>query len=446
MENLKLPSSGDPFIRRIGLATRANELVRAGDAVLLAVSGGADSTALAVVFRVLARELSLSLHIAHVDHCLRAEASQADAGWVRELAAKLEIPFHLAVLDVRSLHERVGGSLEEVARDARYGALREFAAATGSASIATAHHRDDQAETVMLHILRGAGLDGLGGIERRSSAGVIRPFLDVTGDEIRAALRRWRIGWREDATNTSLTMARNRVRHVLLPYIEKEWNPRFRDALARVADLAKVDDAALEGQVKEAYPQVIRQTSPELILLDIKGLQSYPLGIRRRLIRRAAHSLRSVKNPLSYAETLAVEALVGTSKQVAFRGRLRVWATRSHLAFEAADAWQGPTLLSIDGDTLIGEQGRLRVRSNGSVLDRTVLFARRWKPGDSVVVRGRTRLVADVLRNLKPHGDPRIAVLVVESSNVLWVSALGDSLAADPCLGSGMCFEWEPSA
>ena len=191
-----------------------------GQYVGVAVSGGADSVALLHILLELAPSLGIRLAVLHLDHMLRGDESRGDAEFVRDLAAKFDLSFHLHQVDVG----RMSDNLEQAARSARYEFFGQFLISR-THRVALGHTRSDQAETVLFRFLRGAGTAGLAGIRPVTSDGCVRPLIDVDRATIEAWLRERGIDWREDSTNHSTDFARNRIRHELLPQLTRDWNP-----------------------------------------------------------------------------------------------------------------------------------------------------------------------------------------------------------------------------
>lgn len=222
-----------------------NGLNPAGGPVLAAVSGGADSMAL---MHLLHRSGS-PCAVAYFDHQTRQGASAEDGRFVKDSAEKLGLPFYLGGADVAALAAASGQSFEMAARDARYAFLLETARSHGYGSIATGHHADDQAETVLLRLLRGSSPAGLAGIPVRRKAGgvfIIRPLARTTRAEIRSWLTAEGVTWREDATNSETDALRNRIRLELLPLLARDFNPGITAALNRLAQLQRMDNALLD--------------------------------------------------------------------------------------------------------------------------------------------------------------------------------------------------------
>jgi tRNA(Ile)-lysidine synthase len=216
-------------------------MVGAGDTVLAAVSGGADSVALLHVLL----ELGFAVEVAHLDHGTRDGDSAGDAVFVRDMAAGLGVPCHSECRGIEREADASPLSFEEYAREVRYAFLVRVAVERGCAAIATGHHADDQAETVLMRVLRGTTPRGLAGIPPvREDLGVrlIRPLLACTRERLEAYLAARGVAFRTDTTNTDTTYLRNRIRHDLLPQLGREYNPRVREALVRLAEVQRTED------------------------------------------------------------------------------------------------------------------------------------------------------------------------------------------------------------
>jgi tRNA(Ile)-lysidine synthase len=255
-----------------------------GEPLVVGVSGGADSVALTDVLASLRRRHGFQLVAAHLDHGLRA-GSGDDAAFCHALCASLGVPFRGGSAPVRERAAREKGGLEEAARHERYSFLRRVKDDEGAAWIAVAHTQDDQAETLLLRLLRGAGASGLAGMRHRSGD-LARPLLGVSRASVLDYLRARGLAWREDPSNADPGHLRNRVRHELLPYLEQRFNPRVREALARTAALL-ADEADYVG--KRADELVARIASPDgrALVLDRLRLAEAPLALARAAVRLA---------------------------------------------------------------------------------------------------------------------------------------------------------------
>ncbi len=214
---------------------RRHGLIQPGARVCVALSGGADSVALLHVLRELAASEQFELAgAAHLNHQLRGAESDEDEAFCRRLAADCSIPIDVERVDVRHVAREAASSLECAAHDARHAFFTRAAERLNASVTAVAHTRDDQAETFLLRLLRGAGPRGLGGMHPRSG-GVIRPFIEVSRGDVRHLLRERKVQHREDASNTDLAIPRNRIRHELIPFLEARFSSGIIEVLDREA-------------------------------------------------------------------------------------------------------------------------------------------------------------------------------------------------------------------
>ena len=228
---MRLPS----LVAAVDRALQAAGLSLHGRTIVVGLSGGADSVALVDALASLRRRRGFRLVAAHLDHGLRP-GSRDDAAFCAAFCPTLDVPLRTATADVRARAARERGGLEQAARRERYAFLRAVREEEGAAAIAVAHTRDDQAETLLLRLLRGAGATGLAGMRPRAGD-ILRPLLDVSRADVLDHLRERGLAWREDPSNADPAHRRNRVRHELLPYLEARFNPEIRAALARTASL-----------------------------------------------------------------------------------------------------------------------------------------------------------------------------------------------------------------
>jgi tRNA(Ile)-lysidine synthase len=274
-------SAAGPLARALDERIGGRQLLEPGDRIILALSGGLDSVALLHLLRFPLAHLGLHITAAHYDHAMRA-SSAADAEWVRGLCRAWGVSL------VRGRARRVLAS-EAEARTARYRFLSGVRRAKGARFVLTAHHADDQIETVLFRIMRGTGLRGLGGM-REVRGHLVRPLLSFHRDEIREYAHAARIGFREDATNTDVRFARNRLRHEVLPQLESVLPGASRELL-QLAELARVHERAWKPLVNEAFGEVVQPLKNDVFELARVPLLAYHPEVGARVIRALARRL-----------------------------------------------------------------------------------------------------------------------------------------------------------
>ena len=398
--------------------------------VLAAVSGGADSVALILLLRELAERGGIALTAAHFEHGIRGETSRADAAFVRGLCEELGVPLIEGRSDVPALAKARGVGLEQAARDARYAFLRQAKRDAGADVIALAHHLDDQAETVLMHLARGAGLRGAGGMREREGD-LWRPLLGLRKAELTAFLKERGVAWREDETNTRADNPRNLIRLRVMPRLEDAY-PGAVPALGRFAALAQAEDDYMDGMTR-----AFLRENAELL----------PFGSRvfcdpeapTAILRRAVHRLTG----LDAAACLEAEALWRAEKGAAvLPGGLRAERTGRHLYFihRELPAMEAP--LVIGGKAVlpgVGEVSAFEAEAvpsadpYGQVLDGDSLTGavlRTRRPGDFIRplgLHGRQKL-SDYFINHRVDRPLRAsALLVARGSEILWAAGVGIS-------------------
>ena len=444
-------------------------LLKPGMRVAVALSGGADSVALLRALAERREQLGLVLHAAHLHHGLRGAEADGDLEFCRELAARLEIPFHEARVDTAAEARadarsgKAAETIEEAARRLRYAWFRELMSKglphAVVDTVATAHTLDDQAETVLAKFLRGAWTEGLSGIypklETAGAGQVVRPLLGVKRAEIEAYLRGLGQEWREDSSNRHLTFTRNRIRHELLPLLEG-WNPRLREHLAQMAELARGEEAWWKAEVAKLAPQLILPGRPARgggrvagsgagagLAIETARLVTLAPAMQRRLMRQAAHQLGvSLDFPATEAvRTLGLNGRAG--QRLVLPQGLGVERTARELRFaicsqpEATGGDANPEQqysASIPGTIDAPAFGvRLRIervttKVTGSEPagrdDLQTATLRNWMPGDRVRLRYSSglRKVKEVLERKHVTGTERAVWPVLETGGqIAWM-------------------------
>jgi tRNA(Ile)-lysidine synthase len=430
--------------KRILAYIREQRLIRAGDRVAVAVSGGADSVALLRALLELRAELGIVLAVAHFNHGLRGEQSDADEAFVADLAKQHELEFFAGHANVRDHAAARKLSIETAARELRYQWLGQLARDHRFDCIATAHTRDDQAETVLLKFLRGAGTRGLAGIypaltavNDDEDARIVRPLLRVGRDEVEAYLSALDQGWREDETNLDRRFQRNRVRHELLPLLEREYNPNIRVILNELADVSRAEEEYWESLVQKsgavAQPDELR----------LRGFAELPIALQRRLLRRFAEQSGPALD-FEHVEKLR-RCAVGESLRVELPGGRIVARENDRLRLckaEGGSAGAYQYVLPIPGEITIVElevtlrativtEEFARELLPGVLLTRNLLapelMVRNWNPGDRYwpAHRGAEEKLKRMFAEARIPAERRPTwPLVLNGNDIVWVQGL----------------------
>jgi len=327
--NAARPNPRDATLERSAAgAIVRDRLLPVRNPLLVAVSGGPDSVALLhflASYRARFGQPS-ELVVGHVHHGLRGAEADADCEFVRDLAARWGLRFLESRLPVAARRS------EEALRIARYAALRGLAEEGGARRVATAHTADDQAETILLRLFRGAGLRGLSGMPRRGRVGgirVVRPLLAVTRDQVLDYLRRNGIAYRVDSSNLGTEPARNFIRLEIVPRLQGRLNPSVREAILRGASAIREADAYFASEARRLLPEVVRPDGPGKITLDAARMLAYPNLLRAYLFRYAVQELHGDSRDLASAHIEALLSLLRNSgrRSTDIPGSIR--ATRS---------------------------------------------------------------------------------------------------------------------
>ncbi|MGA2986633.1 MAG: tRNA lysidine(34) synthetase TilS [Terriglobia bacterium] len=279
---------------------RRKEFFHAGQRVGVAVSGGPDSVLLLHFMHTLAREAGLTLAAVHFNHRLRGTESDGDEASVRELAGSLQMEYLRSEADVGGAARERRGNLEAVARELRYRFFFSLIDQGRLDCVATAHTANDQAETVLMRLLRGTGTRGLGGIYPVLEGKVVRPFLGLTRAEVMQEIAARRLPYRVDSSNLDTRLRRNKIRRELLPLLAKEYNPEIIPLLNQLADRARDDEASLERWARDrAHPWRRREGREERI--PIRALLEFPPALARRVLRQMVQMVRGSSPGLAHS-------------------------------------------------------------------------------------------------------------------------------------------------
>jgi tRNA(Ile)-lysidine synthase len=438
-------------------------MLKPGLRLAVGLSGGADSVALTRALAARSSELGVVLQAAHLHHGLRGEEADADHQFAAELAQSLGLVFHTHQVDTAAEAAQHHESIEEAARRLRYAWFRQLMASGQIDAVATAHTLDDQAETVLGKFLRGAWTEGLSGIHPVvvfPEGRILRPFLAATRPQIEAYLAGLSQPWREDTSNRDPAYTRNRLRHQLLPELE-QWNPRVRQHLANMAELARDEEAYWQTELNRLAAQLLLTGRPvrgggrassndSTIAIDVVRLNALPTAIQRRLLRLAAANL-GVSLAFDATESLRRLASEGRGGQkLALPGPVTAERTQRELRLSlgsphpASTAGAAEIQLPIPGEaTAFG----LRFRTRSSAPQPGAVI-RNWRAGDRVTLRYSSgpRKIKEVLERLKVTGSARAQWPVIEwQGHIVWMQGADLVLPASLDIAVEKLPDLEPS-
>lgn len=257
-------------------------LIQAKDKIVLGVSGGPDSITMLDILRQIQEEFDFEIVVAHINHMIRKEAIQ-DEEYVKKYCEKNSIEFFVKRIDVMSVANNRKIGTEEAGRFVRYDFFDEVLKQTGSNKIAIAHNKNDKIETIIMHLLRGSGLSGLKGIEP-IRGNVIRPLIECERKEIEKYCDKNKLEPRIDKTNFENDYTRNKIRNIVIPYIEKELNPNIIETIDRLSEVVKKEDRYLEKVALDVYDKILIKQEPGQIMLELKGFNEQDEVIKSRII------------------------------------------------------------------------------------------------------------------------------------------------------------------
>ena len=444
-----------PLAARVLRAIERGRLIPRGGRVLAALSGGPDSVALSVLLADAAEAGGFALAgLLHVNHQLRGGAAEADEGFCRDLAAELDVPIRVERVDVAGLARAARLSIEHAGHRARYAVFERVAGEERADRVATGHTRDDLAETVLLRLIRGAGPGGLAGIRPRAGR-IVRPLLEVTRRELREHLAARGLAYREDDSNRDLRVIRNRVRHRLLPLLEREFSPSIVAALAREAAIARADADWIDGVANQRAASVVTYEEGA-VAVDVAAIRAQPLAVARRIARTALERasgrgrvgfdhverlLDLAAGPASEADPAAAEADFPGSRAERRGARLVLRPAASGRPSPAAgDGFE--YRLDVPGEVAVPEAGLAiaaepaattpsPLRARGSLVAVAAaglappLTVRSWRAGDvfrPLGLRGRKKLQDFFVDRKIARGARRTIPLVADRRRgIVWV-------------------------
>lgn len=434
-----------PLLHRVVKTVRARGLFEPGHHLLVAVSGGPDSVALLTLLHHLVPRWRLRLTAVHFNYGLRGLESDEDQAFVLSLCEALQVPLRCVPLDVRTRPQ--GVSLQAQARDVRYRAMARVAEDVGADRIVVGHTADDQAETILLWMLRGAGITGLAGMPVQRDGMIIRPLYEVRRREVLDFLSATGQAYRQDSSNAKPIYARNRIRHQLFPVLN-QIAPAAVDALCRMGDLCREDDRYLEDQTVSLCASLVQPDGAGGYSIDRSGLQVQSLTLQRRLLREVFRRMHPSRRPPSLATVEVVRRLLSSKRGGARRcaGGVHVRVTQHALLVQPAKAVVLPRAPEAVGERQLvqipsviewaGTRQRIRVQEGTReavhqlsafqgwvmIVDANLLsyplHIRSWRAGDRFVpsgMKGRSKKLQDYFVDLKIPLSQRGRIPILDS-------------------------------
>ncbi len=331
-----MKQSRKQFVQHVDTTLKAHGMLANGDRVLIGVSGGPDSVALLLFLLESRGRLGLDLGIAHLNHCLRKNASDSDESFVKHLAGTFNLPCHTRAEDVGALAKKEHLSIEEAARNARYRFYQEVAKKKGYSKLALGHTSDDNAELVLMNLIRGSGPRGLSGIPPVRDNWIVRPMIETSKHEILEYLALNKQPHVVDSSNNDPIFLRNRIRHTLLPILEEQYNPSMKGALNRLSAILREENSWMEDEVRTVFKRVLLKQDTVEVQLSLDPFTNLPSALNRRLVRKA---IRKIKGNLRRITLFHVDAAVKLALSGAqgdvldFPDRIRVRKQKDRICF-----------------------------------------------------------------------------------------------------------------
>jgi tRNA(Ile)-lysidine synthase len=440
---MKAPEA--PVLDRVAGSISRYNMLQSGHRVGVAVSGGADSVCLLHVLHSLAGRFGIALTVLHLNHKLRGADSDADADFVRDLAGRLALPFVLEEIHVAGIE----GNLEQSGRNARRAFFHRLIESGCLDRVATGHTRSDQAETVLYRLLRGSGTAGIAGIVPVVDGSIIRPFLDCDRTEVKEFLRERSIVWREDRTNADLQFARNRIRHELIPTLERDFNPGIARVFAGMAEVARDEEEYWEREITELLPRHGHASGEAFVMRIGKEWESLHRAVQRRVLRRV---LSQEKGDLRGIGAAHIEQILELADKATGDGRLQIPGVDVWRSFDWVRFAKAGTPADADFETPVTPPGPI-ITPGGQVLfvdvidfsspvtldssynrlclldvDRLSgpLVLRNWRPGDRYTPRGSHEKIKHLFQRCRiPVWERRGWPVMVSGAKIVWAKEFG---------------------
>ncbi len=423
-----------------------HNLITKGNKIIVGVSGGADSMALLSFLVNIRHTFSLSLIVVHVNHMLRGQESDDDARFVHRYCYINKIPFELITKDIALMSKRESLSTEDAGRIVRYKAFYNALEKHNADKIAVAHTINDQAETLLLHLVRGAGLKGMGAMQVLRDQ-IIRPLIECSRDQTEDYCLKNGIDYRTDSTNSQVVYARNNVRLGLIPYLKKEFNPNIISTLSVTASILRDDNDFMEETIKDLYPKIAYKDNKGAVMIETEILLAMHTAIRKRIVRDAFKDVSGTLMNLAYKHVESIMALCAkqSGKSVNLPHLILARINGNYLVMGKDFKEQTQEFayeLSIGefvyiaelelyvsvNDSFLNERFGFietsRTRLNQAKITGNSLIARNRLPGDRIAYKktGEKKKLKDFLMEKKiPKESRNNILLIADEKEVIWI-------------------------
>lgn len=393
-----------------------HNIFQVGEKIIIAVSGGADSVTL---LDLMLRAKKYNIAVAHFNHLTRGAESDEDEAFVKQLAEKYNIPFFSTQVDVKKLAKEIGLSFQNVARDVRYEFLRRTAQEFGATKIALAHHADDQAETILINLLRGSGLKGIAGMAPLDGD-LARPLLAIIRQDIEEYIEQHQLAYRTDASNAETHYTRNRIRHEIMPLLQK-YNPALSKTLEKTAEIFRSEENFLTQLVEKEFTKIAKSAEHK-ISFEIHVFSSLDIAIKRRMILKALAVLAETEKDFSFKHIEDILELFHAPSGITIHLPHGIHATTSYgivqlekASYQDKECPPFEMLLTIPGETLIAGVGVISaeyIEIDAAISNAFTVFIHPENITFPICVR--SRLLGDVVYLLGGRGKIKIKELLID--------------------------------
>ncbi len=293
------------------------DMLRTGDSVLIAVSGGADSIALLHFLLSISDKFSLKIGIAHLNHMIRGKEAERDEAFVGDIAKTLSLPFYLKRKDIVAYHKEKKMSLEEAGREIRYNFFDHIAETEEFNKIALAHHKDDNAELILMNLLKGTGRLGISGIPPIRNGKYIRPFINIEKKDILNYIKSKNLSFIEDSSNNDNKFLRNRIRNNLIPLLKRSYNPNITTSLTNFSSIIFEENEWIDKNIDSTFKDLVLEKSCDKLILSIEKLKNLLIAARRIIIRKSIEYIKKDLRRISFVNIEAIDKLLYNEKDYA---------------------------------------------------------------------------------------------------------------------------------